>query len=224
MQIKFVCLRVLRPVLSVLLVFALAFGAMCFTACISSIRRQVRYRFVYCYTPMVSVPSRELAESVRAMGYAGYILRYDGMYYVVATLSATNGEAQSHAGSFEERGVSAGVFTAERLYFELENYNAESNSRLYGQNIDSLDSIISELYDCAEILQREGASSVREKMISLHNEIASMCAENISNCFTRPLSELAVLSAECAYGIIHIRNIRYLATAVADVVMNISLT
>ena len=173
---------------------------------------------------MVSVPSRELAESVRATGYAGYILRYDGMYYVVATLSATNGEAQSHAGSFEERGVSAGVLTAARLYFELENYNAESNSRLYGQNIDSLDSIISELYDCAEILQREGASSVREKMISLHNEIAAMCVENISNCFTRPLSELAVLSAECAYGIIHIRNIRYLATAVADVVMNISLT
>lgn len=201
-----------------------AFAVAVLPACGSYIRQRAKFYITYCFSPASSAPSEELCEAVRSAGYAGYALSYGGSYYIVAACCEIVGEAEALAASLSEKGVESGTLAAERLRFELLTYGAEQNARLYEENISALLSISSELFSCLEILIREGREEARANFRSVHSDFLSLYSKNFSNCFTRPLAALCELSAECAFGAILARDVRYLSAAVADCLLSLALT
>lgn len=218
------CRNVLRRFVTCTLIFSAAVCIITQSACGAYIRMRVKFYITYCFAPLASAPPQTLLDAVRSGGYAGYALLYEGDYYVVAACMPTTGAALDLAQSLTDRGVESGVLTAQRINFMLETYSAEKNARGYEAVLSALDGLIDDLFSCLDILSREGQGSAREILRGANLTLSELYSENQSNCFTRHLANLVGLSAQCSYGIIYAREVRYFAAAVADCVLSVRLS
>ncbi len=203
--------------------------ALCsFTACAAdSLSRKTAFYFVYCYETDGTAYASSLSEAVSSFGGAGYVLEYDGKYYVTAACYYSKNDALSVCDSLIRRGLSCGVVTAERNTFTLSTSAARNNAEKYLGNLNTLYEISTILYDCANGLDTGtySSSSAKSVLRDVFGAINTLYSNNSSNCFTPFLSALYSLCEDCLYGgFIYSRDVRYIQIAAADTILSVTLT
>ena len=181
------------------------------------IKRRVRWYVAYC--------EGYASHDVTAMGGAGYNLSYRGNDYVAAACFEFIGDAENYAAGMSDRGIECRVITCERLNFSLTTYNASQSSELYGTILDDLNEACRSAGEAAARAEGGGGVAAAREAVADVNRGLTALLYGAPGCFTAPLARLCFLAADCAYSdVLFIREVRFLQLAIADVLMNITLS
>ncbi len=205
-------------------VLTAAFFLPLLSGCGSAVRFRVKYYIAYCFSPSGAELPAELCDGVRARGYAGYAVRYEGRYYLAAAVARSSGEARDIAEGLANIGLSGGVLIAERRVFRLETYNAERLAGRYEGVLSALDMVVRDAVSAAGSLSSGNGEHSREVLRAVAGDIGLLLAQNGADCFTTGLLRLNALAADCAFGRMSLCDVRALAAAAADIVLSVRLT
>lgn len=183
------------------------------------------YYFVCCYIKDNALSASTLSGTVSSYGGAGYVLEYDGNYYVTVSCYYSEQDAETVCESLNRRQLECSVISAEREDFFINSYSARSKAALYTGNLNTLQSISVLAYECANGLDtgsysQDDANSV---IADISSGLSGLKNANLQNCFT---SEIYRLIAECdnaSDGYIYSKNMRRLQIAIIDCILNIEL-
>lgn len=180
---------------AVLLAAIIFICAVALSACANSaIRIRAKFYFVCC-TPAVAQSAKRCAVFFKTRAGRGLNLTTAEAPTPWAAVCSTTGEAQSLCDYLSATVAESYVLTAERLWFYLETYGAESNAEQYKYVLKTLISLCSDVQDCTEVFLRLGEGEAKERLRYTYRDTADLLAENGSNCFTPYLVELTSLAA-----------------------------
>ncbi len=185
-------------------------------ACGGEIRRRVRF-YVVCAD---AGPA-----AVMAAGGAGYELCWRGNNYIAAACFPFVGDAENYAAGMSARGIECSVRECERISFSLTTYHASQNAAEYENAIDLLCSACADIGGIAACMESGGdAAEARAGLAKTTDAFVAMLG-GAGDCFTAPLAKLSYLASDCAYSdVLLAREVRFLQLAVADVLLNITLS
>lgn len=183
------------------------------------------YYFV-CYTVRDNALSADaISDTVSSYGGAGYVLEYEGNYYVTVACYYTENEAKTVKNSLLRRGLNCSVLEVNTSEYSVKSADLRKNGELYKGNLNTLYSLSKLCYGCANGLDTGeiNQTSARNVLKDVKSGLDGLKKANPSNCFT---NELDRLEAECdsvGEGYILSKNMRKLQIAIADCVININL-
>lgn len=222
------CYKKLSPftvsVVAVLAVTAaIIFGVIFFGR--STICFEAKYYFV-CYTVRDNVLSADaISDTVASYGGAGYILEYDGNYYVTVACYYSENEANRVKQNLLKRGLNCSILNVETNNYSLQSLSARGNEQLYLGNLNTLHSLSELCYKCANGLDTGEYSqgSAKSVLADVKSGLNGLKLANNENCFW---GELRRLIAECDAidsGFLYSKDMRKLQIAITDTIINIDL-
>lgn len=166
-----------------------------------------------------------LSETAASYGGAGYVLGYQGNYYVTLSCYYGQKEADAVCSNLKLRGLECFVLNVETEVYRLQSKNAKNNEQLYRGNLDTLTSLSSLAYDCANGLDNGQYTQDKAKSIyaSITETLTGMLRGNENNCFTESI-RTAIEECKACGGYMLSKNMRYIQIALADRVINADLT
>lgn len=179
-----------------------------------------------CYTIRDNALSADaISDTVSSYGGAGYVLEYDGNYYVTVACYYTENEANRVRQNLLKRGLNCSVLCIKTDYYPIQSFGSQKKEQLYLGNLNTLYSLSELCYKCANGLDtgeysQNSAKGVLKDVISGLNGLKEA---NNENCFW---GEIRRLLAECEAvedGFIYSKDMRKLQIAIADTVININL-
>lgn len=191
----------------------------------TKIQFETEYYFV-CYTIRDNALSADaISDTVSSYGGAGYVLEYDGNYYVTVACYYTENEANRVRQNLLKRGLNCSVLCIETDFYLIQSLGSQKKEQLYLGNLNTLYSLSELCYKCAngldtgEYNQNSAKSVLNDVMSGLHG----LKEANTENCFW---GEIRRLIAECeavSEGFIYSKDMRKLQIAIADTIINIKL-
>ena len=189
----------------------------------NTVNFKATYYFV-CYKMTDNAASASsLSGAVSSYGGAGYILEYDGIYYITVSCYYTLSDANEVCNSLKYKDLNCNILEAKTGDCKLLGRDAKKNSELYLGNFNTLNSVSSLAYECANKLDTGEYDQVKAKEIfkSIKSGINGLLISNPNNVFTEKLN---MLSAECddrEKGFIHSYDLRYIQIAIIDCILKI---
>lgn len=211
---------------AVILIFATT--AAVFIGCLSCSAQKLTFKssfYFVCYRLEENyVSAASVSGAVENYGGAGYILNYDGGYYVTVACYYSSADASSVCNSLSRRD-----FKCFTLEVETEEYPIKSsekkNVKLYEGNLTTLQSLSCLAYECANGLDsgKYDQVSARGVLDDIDGALSGLQKANASNCFTEELTRLKLLLADVRSGRIYPKDLRALQIAICDTIINIKL-
>ena len=183
------------------------------------------YYFVCYRIADNSISASSLSGTVSSYGGAGYILNYDGNYYVTVSCYYTSNDAETVSSSLKKRDLDCSVLKVETDTYKLNGYSAKNNADLYLGNLNTLHSLSVLAYECANGLDTGNFSQSKAKDVisSLKSGLNGLLKANESNCFTNKIEFLIAECEDKESGYIYSKDMRYLQIAVTDAIINAEL-
>lgn len=198
-----------------------AFAFSCNTA---TLEFEATFYFV-CYKSEDNyLSASSISDAVSSYGGAGYILELDGEYYITVSCYYSESDALSVCDSLAKRELNCFVLKKETNEYSLPR-SAEKNSALYRGNLNTLTSLSSLSYTCANKLDTGEYSQADAKRVlsDILKGLKSLQSANAGNCFSNELRRLSTICEDAGSGIIYSKDLRKLQIAIADTVININL-
>lgn len=209
--------------ISVAAAIAVTCAVIIFSVCFGRVKITFKKEFYFVYYSLKdnSVSAAAVSESVFNLGGAGYVLEYNGNYYVTVSCYYNENDADSVRQSLFRRGIECSVLKVETEEFSIKS-GTESLKKLYSDNLNTLYALSQMCYECANGLDYGNCSqSSAQKVLSdIESGLKRLKNLNPSNCFT---GETDRLSAECAAagdGFIYSKSMRKLQIAIIDSIIN----
>lgn len=181
------------------------------------------YYFV-CYRNIDNVISAgSLSDTVSSYGGAGYILEHNGNYYVTISCYYTRDEADSVCTNLKNRDLECSVLQIETSEYNLNN-NTKNNKELFLGNLNTLNSLSSIAYECANGLDTGNLSQSNAKSVlsSITDSLKGLLKNNENNCFTESIKNI-ISDCENIRGYLFSKNMRYIQIALADAIINVQI-
>ena len=165
-----------------------------------------------------------MSDAVSSYGGAGYILELDGEYYVTVSCYYSESDANAVRDSLARRDLNCFVLKKQTKEYSLPR-SAEKNAELYKGNLNTLTSLSSLAYACANKLDTGEYSQANAKQIiaDILKGLKTLQSANANNCFSNELRRLVTICEDAGNGIIYSKDLRKLQIAAADAVINIEL-
>ena len=198
-----------------------AFTLSCNTATLTF---ETTFYFVCYKTEDNYLSASSVADAVSSYGGAGYILELDGEYYITVSCYYSESDAKSVRDSLARRELNCFVLKKETNEYSLPA-SAKKNIGLYRGNLNTLTSLSSLAYTCANKLDTGEYSQANAKQVSadILRGLRSLQTANADNCFSNELRRLVTICEDAGNGIIFSKDLRKLQIAIADTVINIKL-
>ena len=172
-----------------------------------------------------SVSASSLSGTVESYGGAGYILHYNGNYYVTVSCYYTKNDADTVCSGLKKRELNCSVLEAETPDFAVKGANSSKNVQLYKGNLDTLNSLSLLAYECANKLDtgEYTQSKAKDVTTAIKNSLNGLLKSNSGNCFTTVLRLLIADCEDKQTGFLYSRDMRYLQIALTSAVINAEL-
>lgn len=214
--------------------FICAIGAAVFAALIcifayscrkGNLEISFEYYFVVYRTADNSISASSFSDAASTYGGAGYILRYDGNYYVTLSCYYKDSDAKKVCDSLKKRDLDCMTLKVKKSKFELKNQNARKNSDLYKGNLNTLNSLSCLAYECANGLDSGEYNQSKTKNLTadILGELNTLLCANQNNCFTQDLDYLVSECENRRGGYIYSKDMRYLQIAILDIIISAEL-
>lgn len=214
----FVSVAIVLSVTAAIILSAICFGG-------STIYFEAEYYFV-CYSMRDNALSADaISDTVSSYGGAGYVLEYDGKYYITVACYYSENEANRVRQNLLKRGLNCSVLSIETNNYSIQSFEARSKEQLYIGNLNTLHSLSELCYKCANGLDtgEYGQSSAKSVLADVKSGLNGLKTANTKNCF---YGEIRRLIAECEAfesGFLYSKDMRKLQIAIADTIININL-
>lgn len=190
----------------------------------SEINFKTTFYFV-CYSVSDNaVSAGSFSEAVSSYGGAGYVLEYGEEFYVTVACYYKETDAEAVCRSLRSRQLDCNVLKVITESYRL-NALGGANRRLYKGNLNTLFTLSSLAYECANGLDTgEYSQSEAKGVISdMESGLKGLLTANPDNCFSPHIKRLLAECAEAKSGIIYSKNLRKIQIAAADVIINVRL-
>ena len=183
------------------------------------------YYFVYYRMSDNILSASSLSEAVSSYGGAGYVFAHDNYYYATFACYKTQDEADQVISNLKKRDLECNALKVEIKNLRLQNRNAKKNRELYLGNLNTLDSLYSLAYECANGLDTGNYSQQKAKQIlsSISDTLNGMLKNNSNNCFTQNIKSL-IDDCDRAGGYLLSKNMRFIQISIADKILHTELT
>ncbi len=183
------------------------------------------YYFVLYSMEDNSVSAGSISSAVSDYGGAGYILEYNGVYYVTIACYYEEKDADRVCAELQNRAFGCRVLEVETDEYRLQSTGAKKYAKLYEGNLNTLHSLSKIAYECANFLDtgEYGQEKAKSVLKNLKSGLEGLIANNQNNCFTTELNRLKALTEDAASGYIYSKDLRKLQIAILDTVINITL-
>ena len=184
------------------------------------------YYFVYYRMSDNELSASSLSQTVSNYGGAGYVLNYRDKYYVTFACYDKQDEAEAVCSNLKKRDLECDVLKIEIKEYKLQNRNAKKNQNLYLGNLNTLTSLSSLAYECANGLDtgeysQDGAKQV---LATISDTLRGLLKNNENNCFTLSIKDLIENCENLQGGYLLSKNMRYIQIAIADKILHAELT
>lgn len=185
---------------------------------------EATFYFVCYKTEDNYLSASSVSDAVSSYGGAGYILELDGEYYVTVSCYYSESDANSVRDSLARRELNCFVLKKETKEYPLPR-SAKKNIGLYRGNLNTLTSLSSLAYTCANKLDTGEYSQTNAKQVlaDISKGLKSLQNANADNCFSNEIRRIVTICEDAGNGIIYSKDLRKLQIAIADTVINIKL-
>lgn len=172
-----------------------------------------------------SVSASSISGAVSSYGGAGYILDYNGAYYVTVACYYSEPDALTVCENLKKRDMNCTVLTIETDEYPLRTRNAKDCAKLYLGNLNTLNSLSALAYDCANALDTGKYDQAKAKAViaDVYSGLGGLLNANSDNCFTHDLHNLSAICVDVSDGFVYSKDLRKLQIAIADVIINANL-
>lgn len=172
-----------------------------------------------------SISASSLSATVSSYGGAGYILNHNENYYITVSCYYKQAEAETVCNSLKKRDLDCSVLQIETETYKLKSNAAKNNSQLYLGNLNTLNSLSTLAYECANGLDTGefSQSKAKDVVASIKSSLRGLLNSNASNCFTNNLNYLIAECEDKERGFLLSKDMRYLQIAIADVIIKADL-
>ena len=182
------------------------------------------YYFVYYRVSDNAISASSLSETASNYGGAGYVLRHKDKYYVTFACYYKESEAKSVCSNLKSRNLDCQILKIEVKQFKLQNRNAKNKQKLYLGNLNTLDSLSSLAYECANGLDTGEYSQGKAKQLlsTINDTLRGLLKTNENNCFTENIRDL-IAQCDKMGGYLFSKNMRFIQIAVIDKIIGAEL-
>lgn len=172
-----------------------------------------------------AVSAGSLSDTASSLGGAGYILYNKDSYYVTLSCYYTKDEADAVCSNLKKRDLDCTVLNIETNEYRLENQNAKNNQNLYIGNLNTLNSLSTLAYECANGLDtgEYSQSNAKQVLASIIDTLNGLKKNNENNCFTEIITSAIEECESVRGGYLYSKNMRYIQIALADRIINARL-
>lgn len=183
------------------------------------------YYFVCYRITDNAISASSLSGTVSSYGGAGYILNYDDDYYVTVSCYYKRNDAEAVCASLKRRELECSVLEVKTEKYKLKSYSAKKNAELYLGNLNTLYSLSSLAYECANGLDTGAYTQEKAKDVvsSIKSGLISLLHANAGNCFMHGINAIIAECEDKERGFLYSKDMRYLQIAVIDLIVNIEL-
>ncbi|MCD7729000.1 MAG: hypothetical protein LUI60_03715, partial [Clostridia bacterium] len=124
------------------------------------------------------------------------------------------------------RGINCGILSAQRSCYPLTTNNALSNIKTYEGIINTLYQLSQMVYLCANGVDNGayGKAAAADLIKNIEDCVYTLIEQNGDNCFTTALYDIINLCEECTNNNAYSKYLRAVQIAIADTLLNITLT
>ncbi len=172
-----------------------------------------------------SVSASSLSDTAASYGGAGYILAYDGNYYVTVSCYYSENDADGVCSSLKRRGLDCSVLKVSTDKYKMKTRSARKNEDLFKGNLNTLNSLSLLAYECANGLDTGSynQSKAKDVVSAIKSGISGLLRANSDNCFTESLENISDMCDDKFDGYIYSKDMRYIQIAVTDAVIHAEL-
>lgn len=172
-----------------------------------------------------SVSASSISGAVSSYGGAGYILEHGGAYYVTVSCYYSEPDAQIVCESLKKRDMKCSILTVKTDEYALQTPNAKSNAKLYLGNLNTLNSLSSLAYECANAMDTGayGQGKAKAVIADIQSGLDGLLNANAENCFTGEIRRLSAICTDAGEGYVYSKDLRKLQIAIADTIINVKL-
>ena len=212
----------------VLSVVLLTTVIICFCAATCSggkLKFEKTYYFVYYRMSDNAVSAGSLSQTASSYGGAGYVLSHGGKYYVTFSCYNSENEADSVCTNLKKRDLECAVLKIETKEYKLGSRNAKNNQNLYLGNLNTLYSLSTLAYECANGLDTGEYSqeAAKQMLNTLIDSLNGLLKTNDNNCFTESINSVIAECKSLSGGFLLSKNMRYIQIMLADKILHAEL-
>ncbi len=191
----------------------------------SKINFKTTFYFVCYAVEDNAISAGSISNAVSNYGGAGYVLEYDGAFFVTVSCYYTERDAKSVCESLKRRDLECEVLKIETDEYALKSTAARKNAQLYTGNLNTLNSLSTLAYECANALDTGTYSQSKAKSVlaSLESGLKGLLNANSENCFSTAIRRLLTECKNLEGSYIYSKDMRKLQIVIADSIINAEL-
>ena len=213
----FISVAVVITFTAAIIICSLAFGR-------AKINFASEFYFVCYSVEDNSISADAISDSVSNIGGAGYVLEYNGNYYVTVACYYSENDAERVRQSLMRRGLQCSVLAVETDKYSFKS-GIKSNENLFIGNLNTLHALSKLCYECANGLDTGAYNQAAAKAVlaDVESGLNGLKNTNRDNCFSGEIRRLLAECGAAGKGYIYSKGMRKLQIAIADTVINIKL-
>lgn len=185
---------------------------------------ETTFYFVCYKTEDNAVSASSISGAVSSYGGAGYILEYGGSFYVTVACYYDGNEADTVCNSLKRRDLYCEVVEISTDEYAVANAS-DANNKLYLGNLNTLQSLTTLAYNCANALDtgEYGQTHAKNVIGDIKSALNGLLNANPDNCFSGEIKRLIAECDDVGEGYVYSKDLRRLQIAIADTVINVKL-
>lgn len=207
---------------------AIAATAIILTVTLSCSANKLTFKttfYLICYrTEDNAVSAGSISGVVSSYGGAGYILEYNDKFFITVSCYYNEKSAKSICENLKKRDLDCEVIKITTEEYAVASAS-NANNDLYKGNLDTLNSLTTLAYGCANSIDTGefGQTQAKNVIDNIKSTLRGLLQSNSNNCFTSHLKKLITECDDAAEGYIYSKDLRRLQIAIADTIINIKL-
>ena len=181
--------------------------------------------YFICYRTEDNVVSASsVSDAVSSYGGAGYILEHDDAFFVTVACYYTDDDANAVCESLKRRDLDCEVIKISTDEYTVAG-TSNANNKLYLGNLNTLQSLTSLAYGCANALDtgEYGQTQAKSVILDVQNTLKGLLTANPDNCFSGQIRRLIAECTDVSEGYVYSKDLRRLQIAIADTIINVKL-
>ena len=181
--------------------------------------------YFICYrTEDNAVSASSVSDAVSSYGGAGYILEHGNSFFVTVACYYNDNDAKTVCESLKKRDLDCEVVEISTDEYTVAG-TSNANNKLYLGNLNTLQSLTSLAYGCANALDtgEYGQGQAKSVIYDVQSTLKGLLTANPDNCFSGQIRRLIAECADVSEGYVYSKDLRRLQIAIADTIINVKL-
>ena len=199
---------------------------LCFTlpSCAGKLGFKTTFYYVCYNSPPDAQSASSISSVVHSYGGAGYIIGYDGSYYVTVACYYADQDAQNVVATLGKKGLACSVVEVDAGDYELRG-SAKRYAEKFKGNLETLLSLSRLCYDLANSLDSYAVSQSSAKSVlgDVGSGLSGLAYINTANCFTKDIERLQAECSDASAGYVFSHDVRRLQIAITDCITNVKI-